>query len=1146
MPAAASLRCRPWLAGLLLAMMASARADNGARYLVIAYDSYFSAVQPLARWKTEKGVPAKVVRVSEIGNTPSQIQTYIRSAYNTWPVRPEYVLIVGAPSQIAASFTSPAASDDGYGDMSGDHQLELSVGRFWVSTPAECSTLVNKVLSYEKTPFASGDSTWMTRGTTIVNEDNPPDQYYQTDSRYIRDRWGSAGYTVTESLMDNWGHTSTHVRNAINNGRGFVTHRGQCVSNWWAPFDQVQPATLANGTELPVVVSGSCATLTLTNGTMLADQFVRAGTPTSLRGASAYFGTTYTGSHISLQRGTVTKAFFTAAFAEGRYKLGDACRRAKFLIDSLLNPAQQFYCEWNLLGDPEMPLWTGKVLSLAASYDSVIPVGNADLQVAVTRGPMPASEAVVCAMMDSTVYVVDTTDASGGAVLHIASQHEGTLLITVTAKNAMPFQGSAQVRATNAPYLTLDHHRLDDAQGGNGDGRANPGETIRLMPVLRNSGDSTAFAVSAVLTAGDTFTRLIDTLGLFGDIAPGDTAVSGDWYSFAVASGCTCAQQLSLALQIQDSRGRSWLSLLGLPVYAANIRYIDNLVNDPPPGGNGNGRIEPHEGLQLLVNLRNAGTEGLDAVSATLRTSSVYVSITDSTGSYGTMPAGASVTNSDDPFALSTSPSLPPGQPVLFTLAIRGRNGGQAYEREQNFAITPSSGAGSDPIGPDAYGYYCYDDTDTLSGQAPAFDWLELAPPGPGQLIPGITDSDNGLDTLSLPFTFRYYGQNFTDMTVASNGFACLGRTGYRGGTNVHIPNPDSARYRNFLPMWDDMNPDETRGGYGDYYYYYDAANHRWIEESYEVAHYWSQTTRETYQVILLDPAYYPTPTGDGEILYMYHTVGDPNYATVGIQDPSWSRAIQYEFDGVYHPNAATLANRRVLRFTTVPPAVSGREWLVLSQVGIDDSALGNGNGRIEPGEAIRLTLQLSNLSDSGAYAVQGTLRAGDGNSEVQDSFAVFGDIPGQGSAFSATPYSFRTASQPTESTAQFSLLLRSAASTGLLYFTLPLSIGSGVQAGPVIPLTQYSLAGSPSLSDGALTVRFGVPRSGLLDLAVFDVGGRRVRTLRRGWTGAGNHELRWNGRDDAGLRIAAGVYYVRLVGADGRQNRTQKLQIVR
>ncbi len=69
---------------------------------------------------------------------------------------------------------------------------------------------------------------------------------------------------------------------------------------------------------------------------------------------------------------------------------------------------------------------------------------------------------------------------------------------------------------------------------------------------------------------------------------------------------------------------------------------------------------------------------------------------------------------------------------------------------------------------------------------------------------------------------------------------------------------------------------------------------------------------------------------------------------------------------------------------------------------------------------------------------------------------------------------------------------------------------------------------------DGRTTVR----------LDVIDVAGRRVRTLVRGALGAGTHHLAWNGRDDAGRRVAAGVYFARLV-ASGRVQ-ARRLVLVR
>jgi hypothetical protein len=66
--------------------------ETGARYLIITPDAYFDILQPLAQWKTQKGMKAKIVTLSETGSDSTQIRNYIMNAYNTWSIQPEYLL----------------------------------------------------------------------------------------------------------------------------------------------------------------------------------------------------------------------------------------------------------------------------------------------------------------------------------------------------------------------------------------------------------------------------------------------------------------------------------------------------------------------------------------------------------------------------------------------------------------------------------------------------------------------------------------------------------------------------------------------------------------------------------------------------------------------------------------------------------------------------------------------------------------------------------------------------------------------------------------------------------------------------------------------------------------------------------------------
>ena len=96
-------------------------------------------------------------------------------------------------------------------------------------------------------------------------------------------------------------------------------------------------------------------------------------------------------------------------------------------------------------------------------------------------------------------------------------------------------------------------------------------------------------------------------------------------------------------------------------------------------------------------------------------------------------------------------------------------------------------------------------------------------------------------------------------------------------------------------------------------------------------------------------------------------------------------------------------------------------------------------------------------------------------------------------------------------------------------------SIGPPTGVGDPGAVTRYVLAGNyPNPFNPSTTVRFAVPAPARVRLAVFDLQGRHVRTLRDGVVeGPGWHEARWFGTDDGGRPVAAGVYFCRLE-ADG------------
>ncbi|MBD3237249.1 MAG: hypothetical protein GF330_11130 [Candidatus Eisenbacteria bacterium] len=70
----------------------------------------------------------------------------------------------------------------------------------------------------------------------------------------------------------------------------------------------------------------------------------------------------------------------------------------------------------------------------------------------------------------------------------------------------------------------------------------------------------------------------------------------------------------------------------------------------------------------------------------------------------------------------------------------------------------------------------------------------------------------------------------------------------------------------------------------------------------------------------------------------------------------------------------------------------------------------------------------------------------------------------------------------------------------------------------------------NPFAADGAgATIRFVLPRAGSARLQICDLQGRVVRTLCNEHRGAGAHGVVWDGRDDRGRALSAGIYLYRL-----------------
>jgi len=72
--------------------------------------------------------------------------------------------------------------------------------------------------------------------------------------------------------------------------------------------------------------------------------------------------------------------------------------------------------------------------------------------------------------------------------------------------------------------------------------------------------------------------------------------------------------------------------------------------------------------------------------------------------------------------------------------------------------------------------------------------------------------------------------------------------------------------------------------------------------------------------------------------------------------------------------------------------------------------------------------------------------------------------------------------------------------------------------------------------------IEFDLPRRSYVRIDIYDIIGRRVRTLGDSEFAAGLHQVEWCGDDYSGKRVAGGVYFYRLTTAEGTETRKMML----
>jgi hypothetical protein len=910
----------------------------------------------LAVWKTRKGY--KVTIDNRATWTASQAYTDIHNAYLTADPPLEYAILMGDPGATWGIPVDGGNFDHTYGNMTaGDNIEDIGVGRLSAGTDAAMACVRAKIMQYERDPHmqtggGTADTTWYHKAFLYAGVNRG------MTSNYLLMRWGKDQFerhTAVDSISvlthANDNIVDSDVTTRINAGIAFFLWRGSWI---FGMSNSIADGTNPGG-RLPITMTVTCQAGEYTGSGINspAEDFLCAGTVQNPAGGVCGMGTSTSGTENG-PNGVIASGLVYSIANLGIEHLGTAVSMAKSELYTAYGPtypdaedpsqpiALKFTHLFNLLGDPSLSMWTDVPRVLNVTHPTNLNVGARSVDVTVTQEADGAAVDNALVVLwkpgsDST-WVRGLTNSQGHITLPVSVNTPGSMYLTITKRNCKPYLFTIPCgQVTVMPMVsswTLDDDNSGGSQG-NGDHILNPGETIDLSVYIRNFGTGGAATnLSATMTCDNPNITVVNGTATYANLASGDSATGSTPFRIHVSPNIQNREQVQLRVAISSDAGPT-VGVVPLTCAAGEPVFQSSRISTPA--------FNPGTTTNLTVVVKNVGAADMNGVTGHLTPLTPFVRVTGADASFGNIPIGALDSNATTAFVLYADSQTFRGLQAPMRLVLTATGG---FADTTDFIISVGTANASDPTGPDAYGYYAYDNTDTAYEMHPTFSYVNIAQNGGTNL--NIQDRGDKINVtpiysavVRLPFRFKFYGQFYDSLTICSNGWCAFGNQSYLDMfRNYPIPgmgDPDAM----IAPYFDDLRTDSA--GFG-VWVKADTANHRYIVQwkalgysnsclVYGTVSPGDYHTPLDFEVMLYDTIGMPTLDGSGVVVMQYNQVTmniTPAYCdeapgcTIGIQKPGNLVGLQYAYQASYSPGAATVVNGRAILFTTEARQLTG------------------------------------------------------------------------------------------------------------------------------------------------------------------------------------------------------------------------------
>ncbi|MCK9291766.1 MAG: C25 family cysteine peptidase [Bacteroidales bacterium] len=695
-------------------------ASDTYELLIITPQNFAQAFEPLIEYYFTKGIRTQLITketvVSQFSGQDVQekIRNCIIDAYQNHHI--ENVLLGGDVEHIPyRGFYCYVQSGSGYSDNNipadlyyaaldgtwddngnniwgepdeADLLPEIGVGRMPFSNITELNNLLNKTMMYQTQPVLGDFQKPLLVGENLYYS---PDTWGRDYLELLIGTHHDNGYTTTgipesydiQKMYEyDYYWSKSQLISAINQGVQYVHHVGHASETYVAKmtnsditnsnFNQTNGISKnftifhTHGCDCGAFDYNDCILERMVN----IENFAVAAVGNSRYGWFNEGQTEGPAAHLHRE---MTDAQFNKKIGDIGSALSEAKRQTAPWVTA---PGQweegalrwNFY-DLNILGDPNLSVWTDEPYAVTADYQTEIFVGSPELTVEVWINDSPAPNGYrVSVVKDDIIVANGLTNENGNLILYFDEPvtEAGEANLIVSGFNIFPHTFDLLFIASEGPFVVYESHTIDDSTpNGNGNGIPEYNETVSLGISLENIGVEHAQNVVVILSADDELVSIDNPETELPFIGSGETVLLNEVFIVSFAKETPDQHQVKFQLQCSDGTD-NWNSSFNQTISAAILSIGDHLLNDHQ-GGNGNGRLDPGETVQFEVEIHNTGHSATQALTAEFTSISPYVTLTGEVQEIGVMDSNSTQTISCE---LQVSSDTPPGMTVTLNMRV--------------------------------------------------------------------------------------------------------------------------------------------------------------------------------------------------------------------------------------------------------------------------------------------------------------------------------------------------------------------------------------------------------------------------------------------------------------------------------------------